>query len=92
MRIAATDIRLNTIFRSIAMLSVPDDKVVANTEGAVTNPLPLPLPPPQQRGGGGGGSQQLHWLQTEHLFLGITSTDGSQVYYKLSNGIVKPPM
>ena len=64
------------------MLTVPDDEV-ASTGGDVTN-----QPPPRQ----GGGSQQLHWLETEHLFLGITSTDGSQVYYKLSNGIVKPPM
>lgn len=64
------------------MLTVPDDEV-AGTGGDVTNALL-----PQQR----GGSQQLHRCQTEHLFLGITSTDGSQVYYKLSNGIVKPPL
>lgn len=64
------------------MLTVPDDEV-GSTGGDVTNPLP-----PQQR----GGRSQQHRLQTEHLFLGITSTDGSQVYYKLSSGIVKPPM
>lgn len=42
---------------------------------------------PQQR----VGSQE-DSLHTEYLFLGITSADGSQVYYKLSNGIVKPPL
>ena len=79
----ATDGRLSTIFRSISMRSVPDDEL-ASIEGeeGVTNPQP-----PQQR-----GRSPQHRLQTEHLFLGITSTDGSQVYYKLSNGIVKPPL
>lgn len=65
------------------MITVPDPaNNVASTGGDVMQPLL-----PQQR----GGTPQ-HWLQTGHLFLGITSTDGSQVYYKLSNGIVKPPL
>src|SRR5258706_5511519 len=51
---AATDTRLNTIFRSISMLTVPDDELAST--GDVTNPLP-----PQQRGG-----RQQHWLQTAH--------------------------
>jgi len=74
---------LSTIFRSISTLAAPDDEA-AGTGGDVTELL-LP-PPPQQRSG------SPHRLQTEYLFLGITSPDGSQVYYKLSNGIVKPPL
>ncbi|TFK27555.1 hypothetical protein FA15DRAFT_701763 [Coprinopsis marcescibilis] len=33
-----------------------------------------------------------HRLNTEDIYLAITSEDASIVYYKLSNGIVKPPV
>lgn len=31
-------------------------------------------------------------LQAKEVYLAITSEDASIVYYKLSNGIVKPPV
>ncbi|EJT98832.1 hypothetical protein DACRYDRAFT_118593 [Dacryopinax primogenitus] len=46
-------------------------------------------------------SLSLHWLsqvfaalgpQVPELYLGIVSPDSSIVYYKISKGIVKPPM